>query len=147
MRLAGQAVLKNLNIRVEHHGEDVALGLDLRLQLRTHSEKLAQLEPSLESFLYTNEGVLRMPTLEPLKLSSEYEEQAMHLADGTYEPVTLSRFEVTAEPMGIVLICFNASLSSVSPEDITALAGALLAPGRVVNIDTEPLQAELELEQ
>lgn len=145
MHLAGQAILKNVNLRVEHHGEETALGVDIRLQLKTHADNLSGLDASLKSFLYTVENKLRIPELEPVKLSSTFENYALHLAAETYEPVTFSKFEIDAEADGVVQISFNAAVSNFESERLPMLADCLLEQGRVVNIDMEPLQADLPL--
>lgn len=146
MHLAGQAILRNINLRVEHHGEDTALGVDVRLQLKAPAEALDEVDSGLKGFLYTVDNKLRMPILEPIKLKSEYENHALHLSDQTYEPVKFSKFEIEAEQDGIVQIAFNANISGFEPTDLPRLAQAMLEPGRVVNIDIEALQGELVLD-
>lgn len=140
--IAGQALLKNLNLRREHHGEDVALGLDLRLKLGVDADALVHFGSALKSLLY--EGMnLRMPYIKPLQLTCEFKDHVLHIADLSFDGVCFSKFCITAEPEGKVELEFNASISAASTEYLPQLAALLIE--EVCNIDIEPAQGSLDL--
>jgi len=143
MELKGRAILKNLNLRVEHHGEDLALGVDFRFNLKTSADDLVQLDPALRGALYLEDGRLRIPTLEPIKLTNEFDNHALHLGAETYEPTKLSKFEVQPEQSGQVQLTFNAAVSNFDHERLPEAVANMLEPGRLVNINIAALQGEL----
>jgi hypothetical protein len=144
LNLAGQALLKNLNLRREVHGEDVELGVDLRLHLRGTTEDLVHFGAPLKNLLYADGMELRMPYLKPLHLASEFKDHTLHIADMTFDVVTFSKFVIEAQPEGHVELAFNASLSMAPPECLPRLAELLIA--EACNIDIEPVQSSLGLE-
>lgn len=148
LELAGQAILKNLNVRAEHHGEERVLGVDLRIVLSTDLDALANFSPALKALLYAdaddaNKRTLRIPSLKPLGISTEFENHCVHIADQSYDGASLSRFEITPELDGKVLVAFTASLSDISPDVLPDLAALYL--DEKVNVDIEPLQGKLDL--
>lgn len=148
LEIAGRAVIKNLNIRAEHHGEERELGVDLKLALTTDLDALANFSPALKALLYADaddpeKRTLRMPQLRPLGLTLEFEGHALCIADQTYDGVTLHRFEIAPELDGKVTVSFNASMSKVSADILPHLA--VLYIGEFVNVDITPAQASLKL--
>jgi hypothetical protein len=144
--IAGQAIIKNVNMRAEHHGEDRELGVDLKLELRTNADVLANLSTELKDMLWLEDDTtrrLRVPELKPLKLDVCFENHTLHLADLSYDGVTVHKFEVDPEPDGAVNLTMTVSMSKVQETVLPPLAAALL--DHVVNIDIEPMQAGLEL--
>ena len=148
LELAGQAILKNLNVRAEHHGDERVLGVDLRIVLSTNLDALANFSPSLKSLLYADaddeqKRTLRIPIMKPIGLTVEVENHCVHIADQSYDGASLSRFEITPELDGKVVVAFTASLSDVSPDVLPSLAALYL--DEKVNVDVEPLQGNLDL--
>jgi hypothetical protein len=148
LELAGRAIIKNLNVRAEHHGEERELGVDLRLQLTTDLDALANFSPALKALLYEHaddpdKRMLRMPQLKPLGLTLEYENHQLCIADQTYDGVKLHKFELAPELDGKVLVAMTASMSKVNAAILPHLA--VLYVEEAVNIDIEPAQTSLEL--
>ena len=140
LELAGRARLTHLNLRKEFHGEDVALGVDLRLIYAGGMEDLVHFGAALKALLYEGQSP-RLPYLKPLQLTCAYEEHVLHISDMTFDGTTLSKFQITTSAEGHVEIAFNASISAVDMASLPALGALLLI--EEVNIDIEPVQGEL----
>lgn len=148
LELAGRAIIKNLNVRAEHHGPERELGVDLKLELTTDLDALANFGATLKSLLYENaddadKRVLRMPQLKPLGLTLEFENHQLCIADQTWDAVKLHKFEITPQLDGSVVIAMTASMSKVDAAILPHLA--VLYVEEMVNIDIEPAQTSLEL--
>ena len=144
--IAGQAIIKSINMRAEHEGEDRELGVDIKLELKTDLEALANFGPALKSLLYSeaddpDKRKLRMPLLKPLGINDEAEHHTLHIADQSYDDVTLSKFDIAAEDDGRVTVTMTASLSAVDADLLPMLARLYLE--RTVNVDIEPQQGDL----
>ncbi len=146
--IAGQAIIKNIHMRAEHHDKERVLGVDIRLVLTTDCDALANFSPTLKAFLYEgpddlDRRALRMPQLKPLGFMIECENHCLHIADQSYDGAMLHKFEIVAEPDGRVQVAFTASLSAVNAGILPHLA--VLWMDETVNIDIEPLQGSLKL--
>jgi hypothetical protein len=146
LMLAGQAVIKNLNVRAEQHDEDRVLAVDLKLSLTTDCNALAVFSPTLRSLLYTEADApefrtLRVPDLKPLQLTTEAEYHVLNIGALTVDNVTCTKFEIAPENYGRVVITFTVSISDFDPDGLPDVARLFL--DQTVSIDIEPMQASL----
>lgn len=144
LEIKGQALLKNVNIRREFHGEEVELGVDLRLVLKGDADDLVHFGAALKSLLYADGGELRLPYLKPLHLSCEFKDHTLHIADMSFDGAVFGKFVITPEIEGKVELAFNVAMSQAPLECLVGLAALLLEER--CNIDIEPMQGALELE-
>jgi hypothetical protein len=140
LSLKGRARLTHLNLRTEYHGEEKALGVDLRLVLATDADDLVHFGAALKSLLYDN-GNLRLPYLKPLQLTCEFEDHVLHIADLSFDGVTFRRFAITAEAEARIEVAFNASISDLELDALPRLGEMLLE--ELVSVDIEAAQGEL----
>lgn len=143
MKIAGQALFKNLNVRRELHGEDKALGIDLRFELHADAHALSEFGPELRTLLYAEGSQLRMPYLKPLQLITEYHDHTLHVADISFDGVTICKFVITAEPQGIISIAFNVAMSDADADCLAPLSALFI--DQMCNVDIEPMQRTLDL--
>ena len=141
LEIAGQAIIKNINVRANYHNTERELGVDLRLVMHTDADVLANFSPTLRAMLFDDANKLRMPELKPLGLTIEYEDHTLHIADLSYDAVKLSKFEITPEPEGRVQVAFTASMINIDAANLGPLA--LLFLDEVVNVDIEAAQGDL----
>ena len=144
--IAGQAVIKNISVRAEHHGEERELGVDIKLVLRTDLDALVNFSPALKALLYENADDaerrrLRMPELKPLGFTLEFPNHSLCIADQTWDGTTISKFEIAPEVDGAVAVTMTASMSQVDPAILPAIA--MLWLDETVNIDIQPSQGDL----
>lgn len=140
LSLRGRAKLVNLNLRREHAGEELQLGVDLKLTLPATADELVYFGSPLRSMLYEGQS-LRMPQLEPLKLSTIFEDHALHIAAMSFDGVTFSKFVLAPQPESKVEITFNASITNLDPGALPELGALLLED--TCSIETEAAQGEL----
>lgn len=146
LELEGEALVKNLNVRREYHGEDRELGADLKLQFKLDLDVLAQLAPTLKTLLYANaddplQRSLRIPDLKPLQFDITYEEHMLHLAERSFSGVTVSKLSVDAQADGGVELTLTASFSRIKSDWIAELALAFV--DEVASVRIEPAQGAL----
>ena len=146
LELAGKAILKNLNVRRENHGEETKLGVDLKLVLSTDLNALACFSPTLRAFLYKEKReekpLLKEPHLCPLRFDHKAENHMLTIGQQhTHNNVTINDFEIVPEELGAIEITMKVSMSDVPPDILPELADFLLA--QVIEIDIEPMQESL----
>lgn len=143
--ISGKATINAINVRSEFHGDDRALGVDVKVTVMTDLNVLAMFSPTLRAFLYEEpEGkqpILRESHLQPLRYDLKAENHTVHLSDETYDGCTVDKFELLPEQYGAIALSFKVSVSGFDPEHLPKLAGMLL--DQVAQIEIDPVQGDL----
>lgn len=144
------AALTNLNTRIERHGDERVLTVDMKFNTKANNSILDSFGNGLRESLFRKPGkgeqpdlptigdalsAVRHPYLEPMKLSHEftgYEVQINGLLDSTnpllFVDVKLKKFTIAPLEGGSVELTFTAS-TNVEPEELSALSDALIREG------------------
>lgn len=142
-----EATLGNLNTRIERHGDERELAVDMKFSMKANNSILDSLGKGLRESLFRKPSkgeqqdlpqigealsAVRHPYLEPMKLSHEftgYEVQIDGLLDSTnpllFVDVKLKKFTIAPLEGGSVELTFTAS-ANVDPEELSALSDALI---------------------
>lgn len=142
-----EASIANLNQRIERHGEDRMLAVDLKLTTSVSNQTLDELASGLREALFRKPGsgeqqqlptigeeltAVRFTNLEPLKLAHEFAGYELQI-DGLLEAgepivlvdVKLKKFVVEPKEGGSVALSFTAQ-AVVDNDDIALLSDAFV---------------------
>lgn len=132
------ATLIDVNPRKEHHGEKLALALDVKLQVHCEAKELDQFDPALRGFLFGEHGP-RFPELGAVNWGREYERAKVQIEDHKMKDVTIRKIEFLPEPGDSVQITF---LATFYPEH--ELIGSLAELMKLeVRVSVEQTQLEI----
>lgn len=142
-----EATLGNLNTRIERHGDERELAVDMKFSMKANNSILDSLGKGLRESLFRKPAkgeqqdlptigdtltAVRHPYLEPMKLSHEftgYEVQIDGLLDSTnpllFVDVKLKKFTIAPLEGGSVELTFTAS-ANVDPDELSSLSEALV---------------------
>lgn len=165
------AVLSNVNVRIERHGDERALAVDVTFVTSTSNTVLDHFDKELRKSLFRKAKSgeqqqlptiggdhlteIKIPSLEPLKVGHEFKGFELQIDDEleatppiVLVDVKLKKFVIAPKEGGSVELTFKAS-ANVEPEEVAELTEALiresvvltLQPGRA-NEDT-PQQEDL----
>lgn len=141
------ATITNLNVRIEKHGEERNLAIDIHFAVSTGNNVLDHFDKDLRKSLFRKAGKgeqqslptigetlteIKHPGLEPIKLSHEFKGYELQL-DGeldSTQPIFLTdvkvkKFGVAAKEGGTVDLTFKAS-ANVTPDEVAELTEALI---------------------
>ena len=85
------AVLKNVNGRKEHHGEDLELACDLNIEVSSTNDVLDCFNldgERIQAAFWTDDGAPRFPTIEPIKFNIDYADARLSIR-GSQEDLPL----------------------------------------------------------
>ncbi|MFB9112047.1 hypothetical protein QSH39_021065 [Xanthomonas arboricola pv. corylina] len=143
-----EASIANVNQRIQRHGEERKLAVDIKYVLSVSNEALDSFDSTLRQDLFRKPAkgeqqdlpqiggdgltAVKHPALEPLKLSHEFTGYEMHLA-GLLEAgdpiilvdVKLKRFVIEPKEGGSLAMSFTAS-AEVEPQELAELSEALI---------------------
>lgn len=141
------ATLSNLNTRIQRHGDERVLAVDMKFSAKANNSILDSLGQGLRESLFRKAAkgeqpdlptigeplsAVRHPYLEPMKLSHEFDGYEVEIAGllDTTEPlffadVKLKKFTIAPLEGGSVELTFTASTSAESDE-LAALSEALV---------------------
>lgn len=141
------ASLSNLNTRIERHGDERVLAVDMKFSTKANNSILDSLGKGLRESLFRKPSkgeqqdlpsigealsAVRHPYLEPMRLSHEftgYELVLSGLLDSTEElpfvDVKLKKFTIAPLEGGSVELTFTASINA-TPDELSELSVALV---------------------
>ncbi|MRI41722.1 hypothetical protein D5301_05625 [Stenotrophomonas sp. MH181796] len=149
------ATITNLNVRIEKHGEERNLAVDISFSVSTSNQVLDYFDKDLRKSLFRKAAKgeqqslptigeplteIKHPGLEPIKLSHEYKGYELQL-DGeldSTQPIFLTdmkvkKFGVAAKEGGSVDLTFKAS-GNVTPDEVAELTEALIRQSVVLTL-------------
>ena len=158
-----EASFTNINTRIERHGEDRVLAVDMKFSTSVGNTVLDTLGKGLRESLFRKPGsgeqpelptigdamtAVRHPYLEPMKLSHEFTGYELEIGghlDAT-EPVTLvdvklKKFTIAPVEGGSVEVTFTAS-ANADPSELSALSDALVREDVVLTLTPPSKQAD-----
>lgn len=119
-----EATLTNINPRIEYHGEDKALALDLKFEASLAAEHLDQLAPVTNDISKTfwrdnPEKEARYPQFKSIKTDLKFKEHRVIIAldkatDGEKLDIHKAKVKMTFEPATIAKIDFEPQLANVA---------------------------------
>jgi hypothetical protein len=147
----GKAVLKNVNGRKEHHGEDLELACDLNIEVSSSSDILNCFNldgERIQAAFWNDDGAPRFPTIEPIKFNVDFADARLGIR-GSQEalplmvlmPCKTSKFIATPKENGMVDVKFRVQCSP-SEDEIARLFELMQED---VAISIEPINTELDL--
>ena len=161
------ASITNLNSRIERHGDDRQLAVDIKFELQASNELLESIQPGLRDSLFRKPGkgeqqalpidgntltAVKFPSLAPVSLTHEFTGYEIEMGgdlDAT-DPIVLVDVKVkkiTITPLegGSVTLNFTASCEA-EPADLTDIAEALIREDVRLTM-TPPAKQDTEEEQ
>lgn len=149
------AVLSNINVRIERHGDERALAVDATFVTSTSNAVLDHFDKELRKALFRKPKAgeqqslptigehlteIKIPSLEPLKVSHEFKGFELQI-DGELDStqpiflvdVKLKKFVIAAKEGGSVELTFKAS-ANVDPEEVAELTEALIRESVVLSL-------------
>lgn len=160
---AHEASIANINQRIERHGEDRALAVDIKFSMSTANNVLDHFDKGLREALFRKPGkgeqqdlpindnpltAVKFPALEAQRLAHEfsgYELQIDGLLDATQPiilvDVKLKKFVADPKEGGSVELSFTAS-ANVEPDELSELGEALVREDVRITLVPPSKQAE-----
>jgi hypothetical protein len=157
------ATLTNLNSRIERHGEDRQLAVDIKFDLQASNEILESIQPGLRDSLFRKPGKgeqqalpidgnvltqVKFPSLAPVSLTHEFTGYEIEIGGEleSTDPIVLvdvkvKKITIAALEGGSVTLTFTASCEA-EPADLTDLAEALIRKGVLLSMTPPAKQDE-----
>ncbi|KAF1016220.1 MAG: hypothetical protein GAK31_01709 [Stenotrophomonas maltophilia] len=160
------AAVSNVNLRIEKHGDERHLAVDLSITTSTSNLVLDHFDKELRKALFRKAGKgeqqslptiaevlteIKIPSLEPIKVGHEFKGFELQI-DGELDStqpiflvdVKLKKFVIAPKEGGSVELSFKAS-ASVTPDEVAELTEALIRENVVLSL--QPGQAEETTQQ
>lgn len=103
------AKVLDVNPRKEHHGENLALAVDVKLQVNCDAGVLDQFDPALRGFLFGEHGP-RFPELGAVGWGREYEKSVVKINKLELKECTVKKIALLPEAGESVKLTFTATL-------------------------------------
>lgn len=98
-----------VNPRKEHHGESLALAVDVKLEVNCDRQVLAQFDQGLDAFLFGDHGP-RFPEIGAVPWGREYERCIVRLDEIELREATVRKISLLPEQGDSVKVGFTATL-------------------------------------
>lgn len=102
------AKVVDVNPRKEHHGEELALAVDVKLEVNCERDVLKQFDEGLDAFLFGDHGP-RFPEIGAVNWEREYEGAALKINKLALKDVTIKKVTLLPEPGDTVKVGFVAT--------------------------------------
>ncbi|MDR6094935.1 hypothetical protein QE373_002232 [Stenotrophomonas sp. SORGH_AS321] len=161
------AVITNVNVRIEKHGDERALAVDINVVTSTSNTALDHFDKELRKSLFRKPvrgeqqslptigdhlTEIKIPSLEPLKVGHQFKGFELQI-DGELEntqpiflvDVALKKFVITPKEGGSVELKFKAS-ANVDPDEVAELTEALIRENVVLSLTPGKTEEEQQQE-